>query len=116
MKLIYHPNLQPPYYSPAKSTVKYLAVGYKAKNITKVPYTLLNEACHVRFDRKTLPKSGKSILNDCFIEKKNKVWLIWHRQTRALLGIANDKNLACKTLEYSERFNNDSSWIHSTCA
>ena len=81
---------------------------HPSKCLHKKFTTFYGDVCYVRFDRKTLPKSGKSILNNCFIEKKNTVWLIWDIKTRALLGIGNDKNLVCKTLEYSKRFNNDS--------
>ena len=43
--------------------------------------------CHVGFHRKTFPKSGKSIVDGCFIQKKDHYYLIYDIETRALLGL-----------------------------
>jgi hypothetical protein len=60
--------------------------------------------CHVRFDRKTLPKSGRSVINDCFVENKYDVYLVWYRPTRALLGIVKrESDLAEKINEWKRR-------------
>ncbi len=56
--------------------------------------------CNVRFNRKTLPKSGKSIIDGCFVEDKGSYKLVWDRETRCLLGL--DVN---KIPEYKRKLN-----------
>jgi hypothetical protein len=78
----------------------------KNTGIGKKDTVFLGECCNVRFDRKTFPKSGKSVLNGCFIEKKPYGWLVWEKTTRALLGLVyNESNLESKTKEWKRRFN-----------
>ena len=43
--------------------------------------------CHVLFDRKTIPKGGKSIIDGCFVKEKDHYQLVYDRETRALLGL-----------------------------
>ena len=81
---------------------------YHPKNtgIGKKDTSFYDGCNHVRFDRKKLPKSGKSIINDTFVEKKGFVWLVWHLKTRALLGVIyNDTNIEKLTEEWKRRFN-----------
>jgi hypothetical protein len=78
----------------------------KNTGIKKKDTTFFPGCCNVRFDRKTLPKKGKSILNGCFIEKKGIAWLVWETRTRCLLGLVYDEDrLEIKTKEWKERFN-----------
>ena len=56
--------------------------------------------CNVLFDRKTIPKSGKSIKDGFFIKDKGTYSLVYDIQTRALLGL--DIN---KLKEYRELLN-----------
>lgn len=56
--------------------------------------------CNVIFDRKTIPKSGKSIKDGFFIKQKDHYSLVYDIQTRALCGL--DKN---KLKEYRRRLN-----------
>ncbi len=55
---------------------------------------------HVRFNRKTLPKSGKSIVNGCFVEIKGFYALIWDIKTRALLTLCSVDLIEEKTKEF----------------
>ena len=55
--------------------------------------------CNVLFDRKTIPKSGKSIKDSCFIKDKKIYHLIYDIDTRALLGLNINK-----LKEYQRRF------------
>lgn len=59
----------------------------KSTGIGKKDTAFYRGCCHVRFDRKTLPKGGKSVINGCFIERKAYGWLIWCKTTRALLRL-----------------------------
>jgi hypothetical protein len=78
----------------------------KNTKIGKKDTTFFEDCCHVRFDRKTLPKSGKSILNGTFIENKGYAYLVWDRETRALFGLVYDESeLDSKTKEWKRRFN-----------
>jgi hypothetical protein len=65
--------------------------------------TFCGDVCHVRFNRKTFPKSGKSIINNCFVEGKD-IKLIWDTSTRALLGLTNEANLEATTAKYQKQF------------
>jgi len=77
----------------------------KNTGIPKKDTTFFKECCHVRFDRKTLPKSGKSIVNECFVESKAYGYLVWDKETRALFGIVKDaEQLNDKTKEWKRRF------------
>jgi len=44
-------------------------------------------ACKVGFHRKTFPKSGKSIIDGCFVQAKHHYHLIYDLETRCLLGL-----------------------------
>ncbi len=56
--------------------------------------------CNVIFDRKTMPKSGKSLIDGCFIKDKGTYQLVYDVKTRALLGL--DVN---KIKQYKELLN-----------
>ena len=71
--------------------------GYHPKYaLLKKETTFCGACCHVRFDRKTLPKSGKSIFKDYFIDTANGVTRVWHKHTRALMiaGVIREEVIA----------------------
>ena len=72
---------------------KYSGIG--KKNTSFYP-----GCCNVIFDRKTIPKSGKSLINGCFIKDKGSYQLVYDIKSRALLGI--DVN---KIEQYKELLN-----------
>ena len=59
--------------------------------------------CNVLFDRKTIPKSGKSIVDGCFIKDKGSYELVYDTQTRALLGLDRRKIKQYKELLHEQR-------------
>jgi len=61
--------------------------------------------CRVRFDRKTFPKTGKSIVNNCFIDSKDGISSVYDYHTRALLGICKTDNVDKYTKKWKEQFN-----------
>lgn len=80
---------------------KQFIFGHHPKYGLKKKETSFHEKfTHVRFDRKTLPKSGKSIVGNCFVEDKGSYHLIWDKETRALLGLNINK-----IEEYERKFN-----------
>ncbi len=81
---------------PANTTISYKSTSYGSQRLVRL-----------RFDRKTIPKSGKSVYKTVWIEKKKYGYLIWDRQTRALLGTAKEHNLFEKADEYIRRFTDD---------
>jgi len=65
--------------------------GYHpAKALPKKKTCFYGQVCHVRFDRKTFPKKGKSVLLNSFIDTKHGYWRIWDIETRALLKVCHD--------------------------
>ena len=62
--------------------------------------------CHVGFHRKTFPKSGKSIVDGCFVQKKHHYTLVYDIETRCLMGI--DVN---KIKQYKELLNEIKSMV-----
>jgi hypothetical protein len=83
----------------------YTSIGiHPSKALNKKETTFYGDVCYVRFDRKTIPKSGKSIINNCFVENRKHYYLVWDIRTRALLGLCwND--LETTTRKYNEQFN-----------
>ena len=79
--------------------------GYHpAKGLAKKFTEFYEGVCHVRFNRKTFPKKGKSVLNGCFVEYKKEVCYIWEYRTRALLGCCTELNLHNRSIEWSQKF------------
>ena len=58
--------------------------------------------CNVIFDRKTIPKGGKSIVDGCFLKDKGTYTLVYDIQTRALLGIDPSKIKQYKELLHEQ--------------
>jgi len=68
---------------------EHFIAGYHPKNgLPKKATSFYPGCCHVRFDRKGLPKSGKSIYKTCFIDSVNGIQRAWDRDTRALLLVS----------------------------
>ena len=75
---------------------KYTGIGKKDTSF----YT---GSCNVLFDRKTIPKSGKSIVDGCFIKDKGSYKLVYDISTRALLGLDPNKIEQYKILLEEEK-------------
>jgi len=98
---------QPPPPKPRNTHIGYSpkSAFKEHKNFPKKETTFVEGVCNVRFNRKTLPKGGKSVLNGCFIELSGQHWLIWDLVTRASLGICkNEDRLDLVTKSLQERF------------
>jgi len=79
--------------------------GYHpTKCLPKKKTSFWEGVCHVRFDRKTLPKSGKNIIDNCFIENKKSYWLIWDKDTRALLSVYSGRDVESYVKTIKERW------------
>jgi len=72
----------------------------KHTGIGKKDTTFYPGCCNVCYDRQKLPKSGKSIVDGCFIRDKGTYKLVYDISTRALLGL--DIN---KIKQYKELLN-----------
>jgi len=80
--------------------------GYHPTKCLHKKFTSFYEGtCRVKFDRKTIPKSGKSIIGTCFVETKNETCNIYDSKTRALLGICKETNKEYYCKLWGEQFN-----------
>jgi len=80
-------------FSKSQNTDEHLYGYHPSKCLPKKRTTFNVGSIAVRFDRINLPRSGKSIVGDCFIETKKGITSLWCLRTRALIMAATDYDM-----------------------